>query len=58
MISNELFLTEIILRIIELLKGDTKTLHSCILVNRLWCKITVPILWTNTFKLRKSFNNV
>jgi len=26
---------------------DEDTLRSCLLVNRLWCKVSVPILWTN-----------
>ncbi|RIA89722.1 hypothetical protein C1645_824425 [Glomus cerebriforme] len=31
--------------IFEYLKDDVVTLHSCILVNRLWCKISVKFLW-------------
>src|ERR1043165_6191405 len=26
---------------------DDKALRSCLLVNRSWCKVSVPILWTN-----------
>ena len=26
---------------------DKKSLHSCLLVNREWCKIIAPILWKN-----------
>src|SRR5437764_6364691 len=29
------------------LEDDIITLHSCLLVNRLWCKISVRILWRN-----------
>src|SRR6266480_5006884 len=29
----------------ENLEGDKPTLNSCLLVNRLWCKISVRILW-------------
>src|SRR5687767_3597504 len=25
---------------------DRMDLHSCLLVNRLWCKVSVPIFWT------------
>src|SRR6266498_3412268 len=25
---------------------DGTTLHSCLLVNRLWCELAVPIFWT------------
>ncbi|RIA91295.1 hypothetical protein C1645_822268 [Glomus cerebriforme] len=34
--------------IFEFLQDDTKSLHSFLLVNRLWCETTVPILWRNT----------
>ncbi|RGB27139.1 hypothetical protein C1646_769520 [Rhizophagus diaphanus] len=27
---------------------DTFTLHSCILVNRLWCEVSVRIAWRNS----------
>ena len=31
--------------IFELLEDDKATLYSCLLVNRLWCKVSVRILW-------------
>ncbi|CAG8516574.1 727_t:CDS:1 [Paraglomus occultum] len=33
------------------LLDDRRTLHSCLLVNRLWCEATVPILWSKPFEL-------
>ncbi|PKY40227.1 uncharacterized protein OCT59_005065 [Rhizophagus irregularis] len=33
--------------IFEHLEKDKATLHSCLLVNRLWCEVTVRILWRN-----------
>src|SRR5215472_3001490 len=33
--------------IFEYLKGDRATLHSCLLVNRLWCKLSVRLLWSD-----------
>ncbi|CAB4380722.1 hypothetical protein RhiirA1_464661 [Rhizophagus irregularis] len=33
--------------IFEYLEKDKVTLHSCLLVNRLWCEISVRILWRN-----------
>jgi len=33
--------------IIEYLEGDDATLSSCLLVNHLWCGISVKILWRN-----------
>src|ERR1051325_704277 len=35
--------------IIECLEWDKITLHSCLLVNRLWCEISVRILWTSVW---------
>ena len=33
--------------IFEYLKEDVVTLHSCLLVNHLWCKVSVRILWSD-----------
>ncbi|GBC07417.1 hypothetical protein RclHR1_07450005 [Rhizophagus clarus] len=33
--------------IFEELQEDSKSLFSCLMVNRLWCEIGVPILWKN-----------
>ncbi|GBB88022.1 hypothetical protein RclHR1_14540001 [Rhizophagus clarus] len=33
--------------IFEYLEKDKATLHSCLLVNRLWCEVSVRILWRN-----------
>ncbi|GBC07850.1 hypothetical protein RclHR1_07730003 [Rhizophagus clarus] len=33
--------------IFEYLNDDRSTLHSCILVNRLWCEVSVKIFWRN-----------
>src|SRR6266542_913572 len=38
---------DVLFLILDELQGDRKSLYSCILVNRTWCKITVPILWNN-----------
>src|SRR6266498_1826107 len=40
---------ECIKDIFEAMYNDYKTLYSCLLVNRLFCKIIVPILWRNTW---------
>ncbi|PKY28491.1 hypothetical protein RhiirB3_444681 [Rhizophagus irregularis] len=39
--------------IFEYLEMDKFTLHSCLLVNRLWCEVSVRILWRNIL----DFNN-
>jgi hypothetical protein len=36
--------------IFEYLEDDKDTLHSCLLVNRLWCKVSVRIFWRNGWK--------
>ncbi|RGB36919.1 hypothetical protein C1646_813695 [Rhizophagus diaphanus] len=35
------------------LQDDLNTLYSCILVNRRFCRIFIPILWNNPFKFIK-----
>src|SRR5215210_4317097 len=35
--------------IFECLEEDKITLHSCLLVNRLWCEVSVRILWTSVW---------
>ncbi|GES78501.1 hypothetical protein GLOIN_2v1780543 [Rhizophagus clarus] len=39
-----------LLEILEYLENDTSTLHSCILVNRLWCFLAIRILWKRPFE--------
>ncbi|GBB92250.1 hypothetical protein RclHR1_01990022 [Rhizophagus clarus] len=43
--------------IFEYLEEDYITLHSCLLVNRLWCEITVRILWRNVWNLKYSIGH-
>src|SRR5436305_15288006 len=38
--------------ILEKLEGDKITLHSCLLVSRLWCKISVRILWRDIWRFK------
>ncbi|PKC08321.1 hypothetical protein RhiirA5_417055 [Rhizophagus irregularis] len=45
--------------IFEELHDDRRSLYSCLLVNRLWCKTVVPILWKDPWKFLnnlKDFN--
>jgi hypothetical protein len=44
-------LAEIISEIIQYFRNDISTLHSCILVNRLWCRLAIPLLWEDPFSL-------
>jgi hypothetical protein len=55
---------DVLCTIFKELKDDKRTLFSCLLVNRTWCEIIVPILWKNPWKNfyhgvdEKSFINV
>jgi hypothetical protein len=40
------------------LKDDKFTLHSCLLVNRFYCKIAVEILWRDIFDIPNDYNIV
>ncbi|RIA81704.1 hypothetical protein C1645_545274 [Glomus cerebriforme] len=37
--------------VIEHLEYNKNTLFKCLLVNRSWCKITIPYLWKNPFSI-------
>ena len=43
-------LADCLYEIFEYLEDDKVTLHSCLLVNRLWCEIAVRILWRNIWR--------
>ncbi|CAG8559038.1 16956_t:CDS:1 [Dentiscutata erythropus] len=45
--SINILLTEILTEIFENI--EPHDLHSCIFVNRRWCKIVIPILWRSPF---------
>src|SRR6266536_785160 len=38
---------DILFLIFEELQDDSKSLFSCLFVNRLWCETVIPILWKN-----------
>ena len=44
---------DVLYLILEELQDDKKTLYSCLLVNKTWCKTAVPILWRNPWKRLK-----
>ncbi|CAB4426526.1 unnamed protein product [Rhizophagus irregularis] len=49
-------LPELIYEVIKYFQNDYSTLYSCILVNRLWCRLAIPLLWENPFSIpRKNF---
>jgi hypothetical protein len=42
---------ELTKEIIQYFRKDFSTLYSCILVNRLWCRLAISLLWENPFSL-------
>ncbi|RGB25144.1 hypothetical protein C1646_821211 [Rhizophagus diaphanus] len=42
-------LPELTYDILKYFKNDFSTLYSCILVNKLWCRLAIPLLWENPF---------
>ncbi|CAB4387435.1 unnamed protein product [Rhizophagus irregularis] len=44
--------TDCLNEIFEYLEDDKFTLHSCLLVNHLWCEISVRILWRNILNFK------
>ncbi|GES79233.1 hypothetical protein GLOIN_2v1762226 [Rhizophagus clarus] len=46
-------LPELTDEIIQHFRDDHNTLYSCTLVNRLWCRLAIPLLWEDPF-LKKS----
>src|SRR5579862_3744881 len=44
-------LPELIYQIIKYFQNDYKMLHSCILVNRLWCRLAIPLLWEDPLSI-------
>jgi len=40
----------------EELQNDSRSLFSCLLVNRLWCETVVPILWKNPWCYEDNIN--
>jgi hypothetical protein len=42
-------LPELTNEIIKYFWNDFSTLHSCVLVNRLWCRLAITLLWENPF---------
>lgn len=42
---------EIIDYILQYLRNDLRSLYSCIFVNRLFCRISIPLLWEDPFSI-------
>ncbi|PKC09466.1 hypothetical protein RhiirA5_415613 [Rhizophagus irregularis] len=46
---------DVIFLILKELQNDPSSFYSCLLINRIWCETTVPILWKNPAKLFRSY---
>ncbi|CAB5198273.1 unnamed protein product [Rhizophagus irregularis] len=44
-------LPELTYEVMKYFQNDFLTLYSCILVNRLWCRLAIPLLWENPFSI-------
>ncbi|CAB5375482.1 uncharacterized protein OCT59_017381 [Rhizophagus irregularis] len=45
--------SDCLLRIFQYLEEDYVTLYSCSLVDRYWCQTVIPILWSNTLRIKE-----
>src|SRR6266480_4316180 len=48
---------DILFLLFEELQDVSKSLFSCLLVNRLWCETVVPILWRNPWRYDSNYQN-
>src|SRR5438034_438616 len=48
---------DILFLIFEELQDDSKSLFSCLMVNRLWCETVIPILWKNPWRYDINYEN-
>ncbi|CAG8441510.1 621_t:CDS:1 [Cetraspora pellucida] len=49
-------ISELVENILNNLNNEIYSLYSCSLVNRLWCKASIPMLWQDPFSLVKNPN--
>src|SRR3984957_9177190 len=48
---------DILFLLFEGLQEDSKSLFSCLMVNRLWCETVIPILWRNPWRYDIDYSN-
>ncbi|RIA84717.1 hypothetical protein C1645_404713 [Glomus cerebriforme] len=48
---------DILFLLFEELQSDSKSLFSCLLVNKLWCETAIPILWRNPWSYDINYMN-
>src|SRR5438045_9458208 len=48
---------DILFLIFEEFHDDSKSLFSCLMVNRIWCETAIPVLWRNPWKYGINYSN-
>ncbi|GBC03334.1 hypothetical protein RclHR1_05070018 [Rhizophagus clarus] len=48
---------DVLFLILEELQDDSKFLFSCLMVNRLWCETTIPVLWRKPWCYSINYRN-
>ena len=48
---------DILFLIFEELQDDSKSLFSCLMVNKIWCETVIPILWRNPWRYDIDYRN-
>ncbi len=48
---------DILFLIFEELQEDSKSLFSCLMIDKLWCETVIPILWRNPWSYTINYNN-
>src|SRR6266496_5660564 len=48
---------DILFLIFEELQDDSKSLFSCLMVNKLWCETVIPILWRNPWRYTINYDS-
>ena len=48
---------DILFLLFKKLREDSKSLFSCLMVNKLWCETAVPILWRNPWCYDINYSN-
>ncbi|POG64885.1 uncharacterized protein OCT59_008296 [Rhizophagus irregularis] len=51
-------LPELTYDVIKYFQKDFSTLYSCILVNRLWCRLAIPLLWEEPFTIHSNNHKI
>ncbi len=52
MVTTPILPHDIVMEVINYLENDHSALHSCILVNRLWCQTAIEVFWRNLWEFR------